>query len=746
MEGYPANPLIPPGFINSTTPFFFPQPQVTQVLTTPAFVYVSPEGSDDPANVGSVTSPFATISNALFYVTTVSPIFPVPLSSPVCIFVAPGIYTGGFSVPDNVYLIGPSNSPAPVVITSSIFASPVSSSATIGLMNLTLQALEVAGAFYDVNVDVTNCVIQTETIFSALTIAPLSLLINVNVRLSECVVRATDENNANLISATASELVTLTLDRCELVSEAEEGEMINMIGNLTIRNSSLTNIATSSTFEPLIAVSSGATLTPVVTLEGSVLKYTDLQTDVAGNKLALKFNTDGQPITASMTNCTISIHLGAGQTNIVKNIGGDVVTLSQSANSCLLDGRDIDTTNITLPTVAFLQDSPSSVYQATYYKSAVQNLTSGNTDLTFDEEGSWNNANGYITHTGGTADFTVVQAGLYQLECFAGVLANGGTWTGTTNKSITIDITRAPAAEAAIISQSAVIASGSNYNQCVSSTFNLEAGDVINCRLNNIFTGGPPQALGVQNTIDLNTWFSWRFVGSGSGGGGVGVLSASAGTGIGITGTSNITIENNGVLSITDGTASSVGIITMSGGTGVEVLNGSPAGTFTFNNTGVVSLELLTGNVGLVAGDGISVTTDPPPGGNTISIANTGVLTLVPGTNITITGDTPQNPTVSYVPTPPAVQAATTTGLLPGNANTLYILTSGATQNFTTAGLGAGDAGKVWYVKNGSSADIAIEADGVAIAGQTSTLHDLTMNVNSSIQVLYWSGTTLTMY
>jgi hypothetical protein len=178
----------------------------------------------------------------------------------------------------------------------------------------------------------------------------------------------------------------------------------------------------------------------------------------------------------------------------------------------------------------------------------------------------------------------------------------------------------------------------------------------------------------------------------------------------------------------------------------MEVLNGSPAGTFTFNNTGVVSLELLTGSVGLLAGDGISVTTDPPPGDNTITIANTGVLTLVPGTNITITGDTPQNPTVSYVPTPPAVQAATTTGLLPGNANTLYILTSGATQNFTTAGLGVEDAGKVWYVKNASAADIAIEADGVAIAGQTSTLHDLTTNVNSSIQVLYWSGTTLTMY
>jgi hypothetical protein len=521
-----------------------------------------------------------------------------------------------------------------------------------------------------------------------------------------------------------------------------------MIGNLTIRNSSLTNIATSTTLEALIAVSSGATLTPVVTLEGSVLKYTDLQTDVAGNKLALKFNAEPQPITASMTNCTISIQLGAGQTNIVKNLGGSAVTLSQSANSCLLDGKDIDTTNITLPVVAFLQDSPGgggeAPFQATYYKSANQNLTSGATDITFDLSGAWSNAGGYITHTDGTTAFTVVEAGLYQLELNATILANGATWTSTTNKQLSIDITRSPIAEQLVISQNAFMASGTNYLQSLCSTYNLEAGDVINCRVVNTFTGGPAQASGVTNTFDLNTWFSWRFVGSGSGGGGVGVLSASAGTGIGITGTSNITIENNGVLSITDGTASSVGIITMSGGNGVEVLNGPPAGTFTFNNTGVTSLELLTGTIDLVEGGGITITTAPPPGANTITIANTGVLSIVPGANITASGTS--TATIGYVATPPSVQAAGTTALVSASVNTLYILISGVTQNFTTAGLGVGDGGKVWYVKNGSSADIAIQANGVAIAGQTSTLHQGTGSTNPSIQVLYWTGSALTMY
>jgi hypothetical protein len=163
--------------------------------------------------------------------------------------------------------------------------------------------------------------------------------------------------------------------------------------------------------------------------------------------------------------------------------------------------------------------------------SANQNLTSGSTDITFDEEGSWNNDGGYITHSSGTTDFTVVQAGLYQLEWNTTITANGATWTTTSNKFISIDVTRSPAAEQAIIGQSAFMASGTNYSQSVCSTFDLVAGDVINCRIVNTFTGGPPQALGVANTFDLNTWFSWRYVSTGGGGGG-GVESIATLTGV----------------------------------------------------------------------------------------------------------------------------------------------------------------------------------------------------------------------
>ena len=339
------------------------------------------------------------------------------------------------------------------------------------------------------------------------------------------------------------------------------------------------------------------------------------------------------------------------------------------------------------------------VFQATYYKSAVQNLTNGSTDITFDEEGSWNNDNGYITHTGGSADFTVVQAGLYQLEWNTTVQANGATWTTTTSKFISIDVTRSPTAEQAVIGQSALIPSPTNYAQSICSTYNLEAGDVINCRIVNSFTGGPPQAVGLQNTIDLNTWFTWRYVASGgatpaggvtsiagvdgavtlsSPGGAIGitvngqdieftntgVVSVTGGSGISVDlAGGDATINNTGVLSVSDGTNEpSTGAIVLSGSDGVSVVD--TAGTFAITNTGVtqltggdgIAIDTSTGsvtvsNLGIIsalADPGIAVSTTA----GVLTISNKGVRTLAdlsgavvlsPGTGIGLVTDIPSN-------------------------------------------------------------------------------------------------------
>ena len=863
MEGFPAWMPTPVGYLNSTTPLFYPRPEITGNILTLNEVYVSPQGSDDVNNVGVITSPFQTITNALFYINNILG----PVSSPVCIFVAPGTYEGGFTLNDYMYLIGPSNSPAPVEITGNIFASSESSDATIGIQNVTLNGLTVTGLVYDTNLEISNCKIISQTIFSALSIAQDSLVVNANVFATECLIAATDVANVAVISGNVSENTSLTLDNCQLLTEGLEGSLIDMTGSLSIRNSTLINNAPGDTLSPLILLQSGTNLVPAVSIEGSVLKYSDVTTDTGGNKLAIRFDAGDQPITARMSNCTLSIHLGGGATDIIKNIGAETVTLSQCANSCLLDGNTTDTTNLTIVPGTFLDNTPSGgaagptgatgpsggpvgptgpagatgptgatgpagptgatgpagetgptgpagetgptgpagetgptgpagetgptgpagetgptgpagdtgptgpagetgptgpagetgptgpagetgptgatgvgetgptgpiapVYQATYYKSAPQNLTNGSTDITFNSTAAWNNAAGYITHSSGSASFTVVQAGLYQLEWNASVLANGATWNTANSKVISIDITRSPTAEQIVIGQTAVTATTQDYTQSLSSSFYLEAGDVINCRIQGNFATATPTAAGVLNTIDLGTWFSWRYVTSG--GAMVGSVSSIAGLdGV-------ITLSSpDGAISVTpngqDIELTSNGVITIAGYNGIVTLSSPDASITIGGSSNDIELQAVI----------------PLPPVDSVG-GKTGVVTFDAGTGISLDyGTNNADPiTIATVPVNPAIsiQAAGSSPLTPANALTTYILTSGTVQDFDTTGLAAGDAGAVWYVKNAFSADINIEENAVAIAGVTDVLHTKRTDTNTSTQILYWDGTVLTMY
>ena len=338
------------------------------------------------------------------------------------------------------------------------------------------------------------------------------------------------------------------------------------------------------------------------------------------------------------------------------------------------------------------------VFQATYYKSALQNLTSGTTDMTFDLTGSWNNDNGYITHTAESTDFTVVQAGLYQLEFNATIISSGSTWTNLL-KQVSIDVTRSPIAEVVTMAQNASIPSNTNYAQSVCSTYNLEAGDVINCRVSNTFASGTPYAQNVTNSIDLNTWFTWRYVAAGgatpaggvtsiagvdgavtlsSPGGAIGitvngqdieftsngVLSVAGGSGISVdVAGGDVTVNNTGVLSISDGTNEpSTGAIVLSAGDGLTILD--TAGTFAITNTGVtqltggdgIAVDQQTGSVTVSNLGIISAVADPGIGVSTttgvLTISNKGVRTLAdlsgavvlsPGDGIGLVTDIPSN-------------------------------------------------------------------------------------------------------
>jgi hypothetical protein len=155
--------------------------------------------------------------------------------------------------------------------------------------------------------------------------------------------------------------------------------------------------------------------------------------------------------------------------------------------------------------------SSANAIQSTYYKTTQQNLINGSTDITFDGNAPWNNSNNYITHATNSADFVVVKSGLYNLEWNASVAANGATWNVGNNKVISIDITRSPIAEQVTIAQTALTATTQSYVQSVSSTFYLEAGDIINLRIQGNFATAVPFVQPIGNSFDLNTWFSWRY-------------------------------------------------------------------------------------------------------------------------------------------------------------------------------------------------------------------------------------------
>jgi hypothetical protein len=219
-----------------------------------------------------------------------------------------------------------------------------------------------------------------------------------------------------------------------------------------------------------------------------------------------------------MTAGTLNI-VGATNLYLIDGGGGGLeVTSAQpriTGNSGLVIDNNLSVSTITnISSINGVEYPPAPVVnptrQATYYKSVAQTLINGDTDITFDLSGAWNNADGYITHTDGTTDFTVATTGLYQLEFNATVLANAATWTTASNKQIVIDITRLTSQ--AVIGQSAVMSSANSYLQAVNGTYYLEVGDVINLRITNTFTGGPPTASGITNTFDLNTFFSWRYI------------------------------------------------------------------------------------------------------------------------------------------------------------------------------------------------------------------------------------------
>jgi hypothetical protein len=143
-----------------------------------------------------------------------------------------------------------------------------------------------------------------------------------------------------------------------------------------------------------------------------------------------------------------------------------------------------------------------------YYRVGAESLGSGVDTITFTNAQTWNNDNGYITASLPSQTFTVVQAGIYQVEFAVTIAGNSATWSGS--RSASIHVTRGT--NQSLLQQTVNPISGQSYFLQIVGTLRLNAGDVITCVHNGTNSSGNVLAVGLQNTFDYNTTFTWTFL------------------------------------------------------------------------------------------------------------------------------------------------------------------------------------------------------------------------------------------
>lgn len=271
----------------------------------------------------------------------------------------------------------------------------------------------------------------------------------------------------------------------------------------------------------------GSTFNPAILLTANIADQVASPNTITVGTLESRGNVNLLGLTPSIVATDpspIAITLQATSGVEIKNNAGNfgrvrhgVMDLYSSSAPTLFTELDVNTANTRIVAVnvagtnTLAYQSDLLVYQAQYYKTVGQSLTSGNTDITFDGLQTWVRTGGYITHTPGTTVFTVVQAGIYQLEFNAVVVVGASVLSATTNRNIGIDITRSPGAEINILQSTVFTAVGQSFILSAAGTTFLAAGDVINLRIGVTFAGAAPTAQ-AQVGIDPNTFFNWTYI------------------------------------------------------------------------------------------------------------------------------------------------------------------------------------------------------------------------------------------
>lgn len=181
---------------------------------------------------------------------------------------------------------------------------------------------------------------------------------------------------------------------------------------------------------------------------------------------------------------------------------------------------------------------------------------------------------------------------------------------------------------------------------------------------------------------------------------------------------SNITVDANSIISIPQSVATTAAVT-------FDTINATTA--LKLNGNTVVT------GVTPTAGTGISVTSLTSTGpASSFTINNTGVTSLIAGTNVTLSGSTGA---VTISVQEPGIETTTSTATAyTASATDGYI---GVTANPTTVTLPTGVTGKVYIIKNEGSGTTTVTGTG---SDKIDGSNNKTLSANASMTVIFRAG------
>ena len=283
-------------------------------------IYVAPNGNDT-TGVGSQQNPFLTIGRAITKRATLS------VTIEVSIILSSGTYTESFTLLRNTFLVGiptgEQNQPCNVVgsIAMNTISNQVGISGlqvtglTTGLLD-TVRCIGSGGTYSIYNCNITGTVGNAINFFEG------------TAFMTECRVTGATTTHPAIDADSGS---SVTIRDCTISNPTTNvASVINSTGTISIHNSIIQSLNTTSTvLAPIISFGSSTTAESIE-MTYCQIKYANTLTDTGGNKCCIKF-TNSNAVVKRMIYCLLICEgaiTGTPQIQCIQKTGAGTVTLS----------------------------------------------------------------------------------------------------------------------------------------------------------------------------------------------------------------------------------------------------------------------------------------------------------------------------------------------------------------------------------------------------------------------------------